>query len=92
MIKDQPWPLWTQVLSLVLAAGSSLTLLIFPHVIGREISSADHAILPLFLMADGAAFAFGLGFVFNTALLRILTSPIVVWPVLGVTFCAMVFY
>ncbi len=92
MISFSHWPQWMRGLSLLLAGVSSGFVLIYPHFFGRVLSTIDHAFLPLFLLAVAASFTFGLGFRFESQFLRILVSPIIVWPILGATLFFMRIY
>jgi len=71
--------------SLLLAVSISLVLMVFPYVLGRSLSPAVHAILPLLLLSVCGAFVHGLGYVPESPRLRRMISPAVLWPALAVT-------
>jgi len=76
------WPGWVRAVSLVLAAAPYLILFVYPYAIGRTLSTLDHSVLPLVLIAAAGAFAVGFGFRFERHWLATICSPPVTWPLI----------
>jgi len=60
----------------------SVTLLVFPHIVGRQMTSAVHAMLPLLLLSTSVAFVHGIGYQPRRGWARWLVRPLLIWPVL----------
>ncbi len=71
--------------SLLLAVIVSLVLVAYPYVLGRLLSPAVHAVLPVLLLSVCGAFVHGLGYVPESPRLRRMISPGVLWPTLAVS-------
>lgn len=91
-IRQRHWPAWMRVFSLFLAGGVCFVLLAYPYVIGSQLSSIDRAALMVVLVACGGAIAFGLGFRFDRPIMRILSSPPIIWPAIIGGFLIMLSY
>ncbi len=91
-MRQRDWPAWMRVLSLFLAGGVCLVLFAYPYVIGSQLSPIDRAALMVVLVACGGAIAFGLGFRFDRPIMRILSSPPIIWPAIIVGFLIMLSY
>lgn len=72
-----------RLISLVLAAAVTVTLLVFPQVVGRQLTPAVHAVLPVLLLATSAAFVHGIGYRPERRWSRWLVRPLLIWPVLA---------
>lgn len=91
-IRQRHWPAWMRVFSLFLAGGVCFVLLAYPYVIGSQLSPIDRAALMVVLVACGGAIAFGLGFRFDRPIMRILSSPPIIWPAIIGGFLIMLSY
>ena len=64
----------------------------YPYVIGSQLSPIDRAALMVVLVACGGAIAFGLGFRFDRPIMRVLSSPPIIWPAIIGGFLIMLSY
>lgn len=71
-----------RAVSLAMAVAVTITLLGFPHIMGRSMTPTVHALLPLLLLATSGAFIHGLGYIPEGKAWRLIVSPVVVWPAL----------
>jgi predicted membrane protein len=71
-----------RAVSLVLAAGLSLLLLLFPYAIGRSLEAADHTGLVLLLMGVCAAFVHGFGYEPERRIWRAMFHPAAAWTLI----------
>ena len=74
----------SRAVSLVLAIGVSVTLLVFPYLLGSPPSPRVHALLPVLLFGVSGAWVHGLGFVPRRRVWRILFGPLVAWPAIAI--------
>ncbi len=69
-------------ISLVLAATVSVALLVYPHVVGRQMTPAIHVMLPVLLLATSLAFVHGVGYRPQRRWASRVVRPRLIWPVL----------
>lgn len=86
---NPPLPLfyqgWARALSLLLAAGLSLFILIWPRLIAESSSHIDHGMLSLQMLGISGCFVHGLGFIPHHPIPKWLFSPYCCWPMLLVS-------
>ena len=73
---------WGRGAALAAAAAISLGLTLDPYVLNRLSSARLHEGLPLLMLGVSSAYAYGLGFRANNALIRALTHPAAAWTLL----------
>ena len=72
-----------RVLSFIFAIGLSVFILGFPQHIARETTDLDHGILSLIMLAMCGCFVHGVGFQPYNIVAKVLFSPLLCWPVVG---------
>ncbi len=77
-----------RAISLALAGLISLTLLLAPFILIRQMSPTVHAIAPLMMWGTAGGFVHGLGFTPTHRIWQLLFSPWLAWPLMvgGVIF------
>lgn len=65
--------------SLIVAAGISLLMLLFPFIIGRSLGARDHIGLVVLLMGVSGAFVHGFGYRPERLAWRMLFHPAMAW-------------
>jgi predicted membrane protein len=69
-----------RAVSLLLAVGLAVALLLLPAMRGRELTAAGHGLLTPLLLAICGGFVHGLGYVPRNRILRWLLRPQLLWP------------
>jgi len=82
---------WARAISLVVALAVSLVFMVFPFVLGRTVTAATHMGLSLLLLGVAAGFVHGFGFRPDNAILRVVFSPLVAWPLMATGFAILAF-
>ncbi len=65
--------------ALILTAG----LLLYPRILGAQLSPMAHAVLPMLLLGISGAFVSGLGYRPDMRLARVMLSPAASWVLMG---------
>jgi predicted membrane protein len=71
-----------RTLSLILATATAAALIAAPFVVGRQMTSATHAVVSLLLLGMSAGFVHGLGMRPEARIWRVAFSPWTAWPLI----------
>jgi len=69
--------------SFVLGVGLSVFILLFPQHVARDLTDLDHGLLSLVMLAMCGCFVHGIGFQPYNIWAKVIFSPIVCWPFVG---------
>jgi cyd operon protein YbgE len=75
---------WARAVSLTIGLALSAVLMLYPYALGTQMTPMLHSALPLMLIGVSAALVHGVGFRPESRVLKILFSPVVAWPLIGV--------
>lgn len=73
-----------RALSLTIAIGLSLLLLVFPFLLGSELGAREHVALTLLLLGISGAFVHGFGYEPQRRAWRVLFHPLTAWSLVCV--------
>ena len=73
----------SRAVSLVLALTASGVLSLAPFMLARNVTGAAHGVLLFLMLGISAAFIHGVGFVPRARIIRVIASPAVAWPLIG---------
>lgn len=76
-----------RVLSFIVGIGLSVFILLFPQHIARDLTDLDHGFLSLVMLAMCGCFVHGIGFQPYNIWAKLLFSPVLCWPVVGLAIC-----
>jgi predicted membrane protein len=75
---------WARAVSLTAGLALSALLMLYPYALGTTMTPMLHTALPLMLIGVSGALVHGFGFRPHNRALKVLFSPIVAWPLIGV--------
>jgi cyd operon protein YbgE len=73
---------WARIVSLTVGLAVSAVLMLYPYALGTTMTPMLHTALPLLLFGVSAALVHGVGFRPENALLGVVFSPVVAWPLI----------
>lgn len=69
-----------RILSFLIALAIAGTIIVFPRIISTDMHSVPHGWLVGLMLGMSFCFVYGVGFVPNNRILRVIFSPLVAWP------------
>lgn len=73
---------WARGISFALALVGSAVVLIWPRLIAESMQQLDHSVLSFTMLMISGCFVHGVGFDFKHPVLRLLSGPLLLWPVI----------